>query len=690
MPSDRSVPSYSPNPLRWFPEFLRLGRRRFRIHGGILGASVLVGVVAGLAAVVFSVACNIVVHFCMDGLVGLHETHPPAMEKHVSETIGFRHPELPGASPQHKTNPPDQKPQRPDVEHKEPLDQNFRWPGFFSWFPYQSTFVPWMLLIVPTIGGLISGILVYTIAPEAEGHGTDGAIASFHHKQGYVSPKVSLVKIVASALTIGSGGSGGREGPIAQIGAGFGSMLARWFRMPPSACRVLLAAGVGAGVAAIFRAPLAGALFAAEVLYRSPDFESEVIIPTGMASVVAYCTFGLFFGWEPLFHTPTFQFDNPIHLVFYSILAVVMAILAMVYTRTLHGVVLLFRRLPGKPHYRPAIGGFLTGLVGLGLYLGWELVTGKSEQGLLSVMSFGYGILQESFTLSPQGHVFDGLMSQGLYVALILTAVAVGKIVTTSLTIGSGGSGGVFGPSMVIGGCAGGALGLVFETIFHDFPPGSIPSLAACIIVGMAGFFAAAGKVPLSTLIIVCEMTGGYFLLLPALWVCTIAYMISDERSLYESQVENRSRSPAHKGEYVKEVLTGLQVSQFLKPHSADILVHPDDSLSAVAEKLSDSPYFVLPVVSGENNNLLGVVILNEVHLATQSPYAKDMILATDLMRTVRSPLKPTDTLDYAQEVFVENDLPALPVVNNENQVIGIVKRSDLSRIYLRHVHGGN
>src|SRR6185369_361569 len=156
-----------------------------------------------------------------------------------------------------------------------------------------TAFNPWLLLLVPVLGGLVSGYLVFRFAPEAEGHGTDSVIAAYHHKQGYIRPRVPLIKLVASALTIGSGGSGGREGPIAQIGAGFGSLLATLLRYRVAERRVLLAAGMGAGIAAIFRAPLAGTLFAAEILYCSPEFEPEVILPAGLASVVAYCTFGV-------------------------------------------------------------------------------------------------------------------------------------------------------------------------------------------------------------------------------------------------------------------------------------------------------------------------------------------------------------------------------------------------------------
>src|SRR5712692_3820136 len=244
-------PAFQFNPLRWIPEFLELGQRRLRSQARLLGWSILVGVVAGLGAIVFFSACQFVVHYTLDAVAG-YQAHAPGGE-----------PPMFGET-----------------------DQPFR---------------PWLLLIIPTFGGIVSGFIVYTLAPEAEGHGTDAAIAAYHLHQGQIRPRVPLVKIVASALTLGTGGSGGREGPIAQIGAGFGSFLGGLLRLRPAERRVLMAAGMGAGVAAIFRAPLAGAIFAAEVLYRSPDFESEVIIPSGLASVIAYCTFGLVFGWAPLF-----------------------------------------------------------------------------------------------------------------------------------------------------------------------------------------------------------------------------------------------------------------------------------------------------------------------------------------------------------------------------------------------------
>ncbi len=624
-PSPPPIPSH---PWRWLPEFWELGQRRVRTQARLMGLALVVGICAGVGAILFYLACQVVVHYSLDAMAGYHALAPGGEPSVFAET-----------------------------------DQAFR---------------PWLLLLIAPVGGLLSGLLVFSLAPEAEGHGTDSAIGAYHYKRGFIRPRVPLVKIIASALTIGTGGSGGREGPIAQIGAGFGSFLGGLLKLRPAERRVLMAAGMGAGVAAIFRAPLAGALFAAEVLYRSPDFESEVIIPAGLASVMAYCTFGLAFGWAPLFTVPrdvldNLTFDNPIQLLSYLALALFMIVLAMLYTRSFYGLTHLFHRLPMRPHFKPAIGAFLSVLVGLALYYACG-----QQLAVLSVLSFGYGVLQDAMTVAPAGET-------SLSFAVVLLAVAIGKILTTGLTIGSGGSGGVFGPSMVIGGCGGGALG----TLLHWAWPALVPHPAAFVIVGMAGFFAAAAKTPFSTLVIVSEMTGNYNLLLPTLWVCAIAFLLSDEQSIYSSQVESRSRSPAHQGDYVREVLAGLTVRQFLTPAPEVPSLHAGDRLCAVVERLGGTPYHALPVIDDERR-LLGVVTLDEVLLAMQSPHLGELVVAADLMRAGVIPLRPDDPLDRALELFVESDLLALPVVESDGQgrVIGIVKRADLSSTYLRYVQG--
>ena len=267
----------------------------------------------------------------------------------------------------------------------------------------------------------------------------------------------------------------------------------------------------------------------------------------------------------------------------------------------------------------------------------------------------------------------------------VLLAIAIGKILTTGLTIGSGGSGGVFGPSMVIGGCGGGAVGI----ILHQYWPGLVPHPESFVIVGMAGFFAAAAKTPFSTLIIVSEMTGGYDLLLPALWVCVLAFILSDKQSIYCSQVESSSRSPAHQGSYVREVLGNVRVRQFIAPKMNVPVLAQGDSLGIILEAFDKTDYSVLPVV-GEKNRLAGVVNLEELHHAVQSPNAKPLILAADIMRTDIRPLEQDDSLDRAQELFVENDLLALPVVDSlkTRRLIAMVRRFDIASAYLRRLHG--
>ncbi len=628
--------------MSWIPEFFTLTRSRVRSQARLLGAAVLVGVVAGVGAVVFQLACQLAVYFALNVGVGYFPLEPSG--EHAPAWI---------------VHPP-------------------------AWMPQpRADFTPWLLLLIPTVGGILSGVLVFSLAPEAEGHGTDAVIAAYHDRKGRIRYRVPIVKTVASAITIGTGGSGGREGPIAPGSAlsASASFLPTSLKFKASDRRILMAAGMGAGIAAIFRAPLAGALFAAEVLYWSPEFEPEVIMPAGLASVVSYCTFGLFFadGWRPLFDTPNLTFDNPWQLGPYLLLAVCMIVLAMIYTRSFYGLTNLFHRLPMIRHLKPAIGAFLTGAIGFALFCVFR------NQSVLAVLAFGYGALQMAMTDSVQ-HLAG---ADALWLAALLAAISLGKILTTGLTIGSGGSGGVFGPSMVIGGCGAGALGLVLKVLLTTVGWGAaVPPPAAFVIVGMAGFFAAAAKTPFSTMVIVSEMTGNYNLILPALFVCTLAFLFSDRQSLYKNQVMSRSMSPAHQGTYVREVLAGLQVRLFLDPQWDGPALHPEDPVAGVIDRFEDADLDVLPVTDAENR-YLGVVSLEEIFLATQSTHAQGLLLTADLMRTGVTPLGPDDGLDRAMELFAESDLLALPVVDDAQgkRVVGVVKRHDVAGDYLRRLH---
>ncbi|MGH9114616.1 MAG: chloride channel protein, partial [Acidimicrobiales bacterium] len=241
---------------------------------------------------------------------------------------------------------------------------------------------PWALPLVVGAGGLASGLLVFRLAPEAEGHGTDAAIKAVHENPRGIRARATLVKIVASALTIGSGGSGGREGPTAQISAGFASLVARLLNLSPSDSRVAVATGIGSGIGAIFRAPLGGAVLATEILYRD-DMEPEALVPALIASVVSYAVFGAVEGFTPMFGNGVgYRFSDPLQLVWFALIGAVAGLIGLLYAKGFYGLAGLWERLPVSRVIKPAIGGVLVGLVGV---------------GLPEVLGTGYGWVQQSF-----------------------------------------------------------------------------------------------------------------------------------------------------------------------------------------------------------------------------------------------------------------------------------------------------
>ncbi len=396
----------------------------------------------------------------------------------------------------------------------------------------------WWLPVATTLGGLLSGFIVFRWAPEAEGHGTDAALAAYHTQGGQVRARIPLVKGIASALTIGSGGVAGREGPTAQISVGLGSIVARAVGMRGQERRILLLASMSAGLAAIFKAPLGMAIFGVEILYSGMVFEAEALVYTVVAAVTAYAVRGFFVGgWQPIFTIPQGLTFAPLQLVGYTLLGVLAGVLGTLLPTIFYGVRDLFRRLPGPPHVKPAIGGLMVGLIGV-----W----------VPSVLGTGYGWVE--LTLA-------GSLSLGTLVLLLLL-----KGPAMALTIGSGGSGGVFAPTItigaVLGATVGGALGLVF--------PHAGLSSPAFIVVGMAAVFAAAARTPISTLIMVAEMTGGYGLIVPAMLANTVAFVVQRSLTagrkyptLYEHQVPSREDSAAHRGVFVRRALQMLEGESF-------------------------------------------------------------------------------------------------------------------------------
>ncbi|OCC16240.1 Chloride channel protein [Dissulfuribacter thermophilus] len=526
--------------------------------------------------------------------------------------------------------------------------------GEHSIFPPTATpFNRWALAIVPAIGGLISGWLVYTFAPEAEGHGTDAAVEAYHFKNGMVRARIPIIKTIASAITIGSGGSGGREGPIAQIGAGFGSILAQWLSLTQEERRILMMAGMSAGIGSIFHAPLAGAIFAAEILYRDIDMEYELLVPSAITSVVAYCVFSLFFGFGNLFYTPpNFTFAHAKEILPYTVLAVIVAIGANLHSRLFYFIRDLFLKLPVLPHIKPAIGGLFTGIIGY--FIPDAIYT-------------GYGLLQNAFF--------------GKCGLMLLLTVAIAKSFTTAFSIGSGGSGGVFGPSVVIGGALGGAVGMGL----HHFFPSFVPVPEAYCIVGMAGFFAAAASTPFSTVIMVSEMTGGYGLLLPAVWVSTLAFLLRGKVGLYEKQITTRFDTPIHHGDFLIGVLGKLTVHEalkrFKKEQPAPVL--SNTTLPKLLEYMSRYPHSVFPVMS-KKGEFLGVVPAIKVRKTVSQNGLSSSVSAVDLIET-RPIVYSWDALSLALKRMAEENVDEVVVLSSrgdEKHFSGILTRSDILKAY--------
>ena len=542
--------------------------------------------------------------------------------------------------------------------------------------------VRWMVLILPMLGGLVSGVIVFKIAPEAEGHGTDAAIEAYHFKDGAVRTRVPFVKAIASMITIGTGGSAGREGPIAQIGSGFGSMLGRWVKASPHERRILMAAGMAAGIGAIFHAPLAGALFVAEVFYRDPDFEHEVLVPGFISSIIAYSIFGTIFGFHSLFGTPTeLVFDHAGILIPYLILALVSALGAYIYVKVFYGFRhLMFARVRLPNYLKPAIGGMLVGIVGF---------------FLPEALGAGYGIVQMCFdgqVMSlPSAEGFRSLLPDGVdpttAAALLLAVIGLAKIATTAFSVGSGGSGGVFGPAIVIGGAFGGATGLVCNQLF----PGLDVQPGAFALVGMAGFFAGAANTPVSTIIMVSEMTGNYNLLLPSMLVCIVSYGLCKKTNLYEKQLRSRLDAPSKLGNMASAILKRLTVRQALARHSKEKFVIIPEAMGfrALVARFTDSTQACFPVVDADER-LTGTIDAVDIRRIVTETGIDDLIIASDIEKTP-STVTGQESLLSAINKMMADDSHELVVVDEGDaaKVVGTLSRGDIISTYNRQIVGG-
>jgi CIC family chloride channel protein len=589
----------------------RLFSQRARIaHAGRWALYfIAIGIIAGLGSILFHYLCQLGLHYFMDSMAG-YRPPSPAGEHHLLA-------------------------------------------------PTSRAFNRWILLFLPAMGGLVSGWLVYTFAPEAEGHGTDAAINAYHNHGGFIRSRVPIIKTLASAITLTTGGSGGREGPIAQIGAGFGSFLATRFKLSDRDRRIMMAAGIGAGVGSIFRAPLAGALFAAEVLYRDPEFESEVIIPAGISSVVAYCLFCLVFGWGSLFESPAFKFQNPLELGPYLVLALILVVSGAFYVKMFYGTIHFFEKIKVVPnHVKPAIGGLLTGLVGFF----WP-----------QCLAFGYGFAQMALRMGDFPQITMGFL-------LIL---AFGKILTTSFSIGSGGSGGVFGPSVVIGGALGGAVG----KLFNQWLPSVVTQPGAFVVVGMAGFFTAVSNTPISTIIFVSEMTNSYHLLLPSLLVCSVAYLGAQRYTIFHRQVKSKIDSQAHAGDFFVDLLQSFTVKDVLPLVKKVRLIPQDMPFIEFKHYFSRTTQHYFPVMDSKER-MVSIFSINDVRGVLFSPEIENLVVMKDVGTSDIIVVTPSEDLNSVLKKFTTKNLDSLPVVeeSDHGMLMGMLNRREVIAFYNQKV----
>jgi CIC family chloride channel protein len=530
-----------------------------------------------------------------------------------------------------------------------------------------TTWRPWLLWALPAIGALLGGA-ISTLAPETRGGGSDAIIDAFHNDKGIVRRRVPIVKVLSSILCLGTGGSGGREGPTMLIGGAIGSLVGRYLKVTDRERRILLVAGTAAGMAAVFRTPLGAALLAVEVLHRD-DFESDALVPSVLASVVAYSVFISFFGEATLFaHSPRYPFV-PAHLPLYALLAILVSIVASGFLGSLRFVQRFAKHTRLPEWVKPGVGGLALGVFATPIILYVGPHVGQPGQGL-GVLGGGYGAAQVAITGASW---FPGGWS-GVELLLGLCLV---KIIATALTVGSGGSAGDFGPSLVIGGIFGGAFGRAAQLLLHDprLDPG------AFALVGMGVFYGGLAHVPIAALVMVCELAGSYDLLVPLMLAEGIAFVMLRNRSLYHAQVPTKRDSPAHREDLIFDVLKGVRVGDVVVRDRPYISFHRRAPAAEVIEKVASSEWQDAFPVIGDDGSLQGIISADVLRTMASNPDLGMFALADDMMSPPGSIGEDVD-LHAALETMLKSGARELVVVDEDGHIVGLLDESEITQIY--------
>ncbi len=497
------------------------------------------------------------------------------------------------------------------------------------------------VILLPALGGLIVGPIINKIAPETKGHGVPEVIEAVTMHGGNIRARVAAVKILVSSLTIGSGGSVGREGPIAQIGSSFGSFLGQKFNLEESYRKLLVTCGLASGISATFMAPLGGAIFGIEIIYSG--IAPYDTIPVLLSSVTGMFITAEVFGMAPAFVLPTYRFSNPMELFYFIPFGLFFGVLSIIWTRGLYKFEDFFDDLPVPEWGKPAIGGLFTGFLGM-FFLNY------------GILGIGYEGLDQAIA--------------GSIPFKLLIILGVAKFLSTSITIGSGSSGGIFAPSLYMGGMIGGALGL-----FMIHLPLASNAAFVYTLVGMAALFAGAARAPLTCVIMLPEMSSNYYLFPPLMLACASSYFISTLHmpdSIYTLKLRRRgvnvakTVSPLHLV-YVNDVMT---------PMERVVKVKPDTPVSVVNFMIWETEHTGFPVC--DDTGYYGMITFEDIsHIPDEE---KEHILARTLAKKDLPKVYPTDNIYSVMEKLNMKEREILPVLDpfNDEKIVGIISDSDV------------
>ncbi|MBW1704902.1 MAG: chloride channel protein [Deltaproteobacteria bacterium] len=512
--------------------------------------------------------------------------------------------------------------------------------------------IPWYLKVwVPAAGGLVVGPLVYFLAREAKGHGVPEVMEAVALRSGIIRKRVVLIKSLVSAICIGTGGSAGREGPIVQIGSAVGSTIGQVLRISADRIRTLVGCGAAAGIAATFNAPLAGSMFALEVVLG--DFGLATFSPIVISSVVATAVSRYFLGDAPAFIVPAYELISAWELPLYVILGFFCAMVAVTFTTALYRFEDFFDGMKFPEYLKAVLGGLILGIMGL---------------LLPHILGVGYGAIDLA------------LMQEISWWLLFLLMVC--KILATSITIGSGGSGGIFAPSLFMGAMAGGFFGTIAHAVF----PGVTATSGAYSIVGMGAVVSGTTHGPLSAILILFEMTGDYKIILPLMIACIICSLASGQlltESIYTLKLARRGVN-IREGKEVN-VLKSISVKNVMNPGIETIA--ESLNLGRLAERISKSKYNSFPVVDDEGN-LTGILSFLDYHAAVFDENLKDLVVAKELATRKVVTISLDDNLYNALEKITSKDFSILPVVSpdDSSKLLGILTRRDIIGAYNKAV----